>query len=78
MRGMKSGIEPHDEQQPDDLPLPPEWLEGDALKEWHRSLPILFGERRTLSIADLSIFANYCVAIGQVPPSRIAPSRKRG
>ncbi|MFG1237174.1 phage terminase small subunit P27 family [Xanthobacter autotrophicus DSM 597] len=66
MRGSKAGIEPHDEQQPDDLPAPPEWLGDDAREEWLRVLPILLGERRTLSMADLSIFANYCVAIGQV------------
>ena len=66
MRGVKSGIEPPDEPLADEIPDPPEWMGDDARAEWLRVLPILFTDRRTLSVADLAIFGNYCVAIGQV------------
>ncbi|MFG1345238.1 phage terminase small subunit P27 family [Xanthobacter autotrophicus DSM 431] len=66
MRGTKSAIEPPDDLPPDEMPAPPEWLDDDARAEWLRVLPILFNERRTLSVADLAVFANYCIAIGQV------------
>lgn len=66
MRGNKAGIDATDDLVPDEMPAPPEWLSEDARGEWLRVLPILLNERRTISIADLSIFAHYCVAVGQV------------
>lgn len=44
----------------------PEWLEDDARDEWNRVAPVLIRERRTLTDADLSSLANYCVAAGLV------------
>lgn len=66
MRGNKPEIQPVDEPLPDGVPAPPDWMSEDARAEWNRVLPTLLTERRTLARTDLSIFANYCVAIGQV------------
>lgn len=66
MRGSKAEIQPVDEPMPDGVPAPPDWMSEDARAEWVRVLPTLLTERRTLALADLAIFANYCVAIGQV------------
>ncbi|MGU3496298.1 phage terminase small subunit P27 family [Xanthobacteraceae bacterium A53D] len=66
MRGRKATTITTEELPPDDIPDPPAWLSDDARAEWERVLPILLNERRTLTIADLASFANYCTAIGQV------------
>lgn len=70
MRGRKAEIVPVCEDAPDDLPQPPEDLSPDALAEWNRTLPILLNERRTLSVADLPMFAAYCTASGMVTEAR--------
>lgn len=70
MRGRKAEIVPLCEDTPDDVPQPPEDLSADALAEWNRTLPILLTERRTLSVADLSIFAAYCTAVGMMAGAR--------
>lgn len=49
-----------------EVPNPPAWLSRDARAEWRRVAPILIHERRTLTLADLSMLANYCAAVGQV------------
>lgn len=66
MKGRKPDIPITDEPLPDGVPEPPEWLTQDARAEWLRVLPVLLVERRTITTTDLSIFANYCTAIGQV------------
>ncbi len=66
MRGIKAEIPPADEPPRDGVPAPPDWLSDDARSEWLRVLPMLLNERRTLSLSDLPIFTNYCVAVGQV------------
>ena len=49
------------------LPAPPKWLlSKDAKAEWKRVGPILIEERKTLTVADLAGFANYCCAVGEV------------
>lgn len=66
MRGAKpQTIIPADVPASDDL-IAPEWLEDDAREEWDRVAPVLIRERRTLTDADLSSLANYCVATGLV------------
>ncbi len=47
------------------VPSPPSWLSKQAKAEWRRVAPIIIHERRTLTVADLSGFANYCCAVGQ-------------
>ncbi|UJX47175.1 phage terminase small subunit P27 family [Xanthobacter sp. YC-JY1] len=66
MKGRKPEIPAAQEPLPDGVPEPPEWLTEDARAEWARVLPVLLVERRTITMTDLSIFANYCTAIGQV------------
>lgn len=66
MKGTRTEILPTDEAMPDDLPAPPDWLSEEGRAEWVRVLPVLLTERRTLSIADFGIFANYCEACGTV------------
>ncbi|WP_341991857.1 phage terminase small subunit P27 family [Azorhizobium sp. AG788] len=67
MRGRKAtSIPMTGDDPPDDMPEAPTWLSADARTEWDRVLPILLTERRTLTLADLASFANYCTAIGQV------------
>ncbi|WP_205666070.1 phage terminase small subunit P27 family [Aquabacter cavernae] len=66
MRGHKAEISPTWEAVGEDVPAAPDWLTDDALAEWERTLPILMKERRTLTLADLASFANYCTAVGQV------------
>lgn len=48
------------------LPAPPKWLSKDAKAEWKRIAPIIIDERKTLTLADLAGFANYCCAVGEV------------
>jgi P27 family predicted phage terminase small subunit len=66
MRGIKPEIMPAIGPAPDGVPEPPEWMSEDARGVWVRVLPILLNDRRTITVTDLEIFANYCVAIGQV------------
>lgn len=70
MRGRKAEIIPTFDAEPDGVPEPPEDLDADALAEWHRALPILLTERRTLTVADLSVFAAYCTAVGMIAGAR--------
>lgn len=46
------------------LPAPPAWLTKAAKSEWRRVGPILIDERKTLTLADLATFANYCSVTG--------------
>lgn len=48
------------------VPSAPPWLSKEAKAEWRRVTPILVKERRTLTEADLSTLAAYCVAVGQL------------
>lgn len=48
------------------VPPAPSWLSKDGRVEWERVASILIHERKTLTVADLATFANYCVAVGQV------------
>jgi len=47
------------------VPNAPSWLPKDARAEWRRVMPALV-ERRTLDVADLGNFENYCIAQGVV------------
>ncbi|MFG1348592.1 phage terminase small subunit P27 family [Xanthobacter autotrophicus] len=66
MKGSKAEILPFAGASTEVVPEPPEWMSEDARGVWVRVLPILLNERRTITVTDLEIFANYCVAIGQV------------
>lgn len=70
MRGRKAEIVPSYDAMPEDIPTPPADLAPDALAEWERTLPILLNERRTLTVADLSMFGAYCTAIGMIAECR--------
>lgn len=70
MRGRKAEIIPLHDNMPDGMPEPPADLGADALAEWHRTLPILLNERRTITVADLSVFAAYCTAVGMIAGAR--------
>lgn len=48
------------------VPLAPRWLSKSAQAEWRRVAPVLISERKTLTVADLAVFAHYCAAVGQV------------
>lgn len=66
MRGRKPSAIAPGSSPVNDVPAPPAWLSKDAKAEWERVAPILITERRTLTVADLSMLANYCTAVGQV------------
>ncbi|MFG1282285.1 phage terminase small subunit P27 family [Xanthobacter autotrophicus] len=66
MRGRKPATINPGTSSVEKVPAPPAWLSKDAKAEWKRVAPILINERRTLTIADLSMLANYCTAVGQV------------
>lgn len=66
MRGRKPASIVSGSSPVEKVPTPPPWLSKDAKLEWKRVAPILINERKTLTIADLSMLANYCTAIGQV------------
>lgn len=70
MRGRKAEIIPMYDSMPEGMPEPPEDLGADGLLEWHRTLPILLTERRTLTMADLSVLAAYCTAVGMMAAAR--------
>ena len=56
---------PQDEPQPEiKQPDPPEWLSGEALREWNRVVPELF-KLKLISEIDRSGIVAYCVAYGQ-------------
>lgn len=75
MRGRKPGRTVAGSHPVNKLPAPPKWLSKDAKAEWKRVGPILIEERRTLTLADLASFTNYCCAVGEVAEaSRIIAS----
>lgn len=48
------------------IPAPPSYLSKDAKAEWRRVTPILVGERKVLTIADLPTLETYCAHVGVV------------
>ncbi|MFE1095896.1 phage terminase small subunit P27 family [Streptomyces smyrnaeus] len=46
---------------PNGIPNPPEWLEGMALDEWHRLMPIL-EKMGVVTVADRDAVSAYCVS----------------
>ena len=43
------------------MPKPPEWVMGEALKEWNRKAPLLY-EQGTLTLVDGNSLGAYCIA----------------
>jgi P27 family predicted phage terminase small subunit len=43
------------------MPKPPEWLEGEGLKEWFRWVKLLF-DQGTLNLIDANVLGYYCDA----------------
>ncbi len=63
MRGRKPEIRPAKSKLT--LGNPPAFFSADARAEWRRCAPVL-NERRTLTITDVAMFENYCIASGEV------------
>lgn len=66
MRGRKPSTVTPGTSPMKSVPKAPNWLSRDAKAEWRRVAPILINERRTLTLADLAMLQNYCVAVAQV------------
>jgi P27 family predicted phage terminase small subunit len=63
VRGRKPEIKPAKHKL--NLGDPPAFFSKDAKAEWRRCAPVL-NERRTLTITDVAMFENYCIASGEV------------
>lgn len=63
LRGSRLARDRSEPELPDDIPTPPDWLQGDALTEWERIVPMLYaaGVVRETDRAEL---AAYCSAWG--------------
>lgn len=65
LKVLKGSLRRHREKkggalcQTDKIPLPPEFLDTEALKEWKRVAPLLF-EAGLLSSLDKACLAGYC------------------
>ena len=63
LRGSRRADDrPKNEPQPRrGMPEPPDYLQGEALAEWHRKAELLY-EQGTLTLVDDTILAAYCLA----------------
>lgn len=62
-RGLKPSTIASGTSPVTDAPKAPSYLSTDAKKEWRRVAPILAGERKVLTGADLAALENYVIAV---------------
>ena len=60
----------------DRVPSAPGWLSKAAKAEWRRVAPIIVTDRKTLTMADMAAFANYCCAVGQASDAQAIIKRE--